>query len=187
MDARQFVATGIKEVIDLLNDGTATRQQKIVRLRGILRRYLDQKTIGRFALGRYYKTASPAQLAAYMAAVETYVVLAYGNMMLNYSRRIAAGRLSEDALTVVGSRKIGKRDEIVYTESKGKPGETFKIAWRVRQRARCLGVVDVVVGGLSQTLTYRRVFSSIIAQRENGIDGLIASLREKNAVLRAAK
>ena len=181
---RDFVTSGIKEVIVLLNDKVMARKQKTLRLRQILRRYFDQATMGRHALGRHYRTASPAQIAAYMAAMEDYVIYAYGNLMITYSSRIANFNVPKDALTVVNSRKVGRRDVLVYSEVKGKPGDKIVIAWRVRRRDNCLGVVDVMVAGLSQALTYRQVFSSVITRHKDGLDGLIESIRQKNAILR---
>jgi phospholipid transport system substrate-binding protein len=58
-------------------------------------------------------------------------------------------------------------------------GAPLSYDWRVRSAQADPKIVDVVVEGVSLLITQRSDFSSVISQ--NGIDGLIRSLKEKAA------
>ena len=53
------------------------------------------------------------------------------------------------------------------------------IDWRVRQKDGKLGVIDVVVEGISLSVTQRQEYSSVIQAHGGQIDGLLQIIRDQ--------
>ncbi len=53
--------------------------------------------------------------------------------------------------------------------------------WRVRESNGALKIVDVVIEGISMSITQRSDFSAVIQRKGGGIDGLLEELEAKLA------
>lgn len=181
--AKSFVQVGINDAFEVLRDRSLSRPEKTEKLRGLLREYFDVPTVGKFALGVYRRRASEAQMKAYLDAFEEYLVQVYINRIVTYTpeRDEKAG----DILKVKGTRPATETDLFVLSTLDRRGARPEPIEWRVRESDGQLAVVDVTVQGTSQALTYKQEFASVIQRRGNGIDGLVAELREKNERFRA--
>lgn len=181
--AKSFVQVGINDAFEVLRDGSLSQPEKTEKLRVLLREYFDVPTVGKFALGVYRRQANDAQMQAYLDAFEEYLVQVYINRIVTYTpeRDEKAG----DILKINGTRPATETDLFVLSTLDRKGARPEPIEWRVRESGGRLAVVDVTVQGTSQALTYKQEFASIIQRRGNGIDGLIAELRKKNARFRA--
>lgn len=177
--ARAFVHHGLDEAFDVLRQKDLTEQQKAKKLENLLQTYFDVPTIAKFALGRYRRQANEQQMKAYLAAFRDFLAHAYINRIVTYSP--SKNEKTDDILRFTGVRAAGSSDLFVDTEISRPNAEPIKIGWRVRDRDGKLAVIDVEVMGTSQLLTYRQEFASVIQRRGNGVDGLIAELKAKNA------
>jgi phospholipid transport system substrate-binding protein len=145
------------------------RQEKY---RDILRESFDMQTIGHFVVGRAYNNASDDQKKEYMDLFEKLVVKTYGDRLNLYSG---------EGFRVKGSRPESEKDTIVNSEiTHADNSEPTKVDWRVRQESSGkMAVIDVVVEGVSQSVTQRDEYSSIV-QRDGGkLDGLIVLMRKQ--------
>jgi len=98
------------------------------------------------------------------------VVKTYGDRLNFYSGegfRVIAARPESDSDVVVGS-------EITHADG----SQPTHVDWRVRQRNGKLGVIDVVVEGISQSVTQRQEYTSIIQRNGGDIEPLLASMRQ---------
>jgi phospholipid transport system substrate-binding protein len=125
-------------------------------------------------LGRYWNTASPQQREEYLKVFADFVAK-------SYSRRLAE-EASIDGFNITNLRDLGDGDAMVQTAITRPSGAPLNYEWRVRDANGTVKIVDVVVEGVSLIVTQRSDFTSVAGQ--NGIDGLITSLRNKAAAIR---
>lgn len=169
-EALDFVRNLAHEGIGLLANsdlGTEKRQQEF---RKLLKNKFDMKTIGRFALGRYWKTSTKEQQKEYLTLFEDMIVSVY-------SRRF--GEYNGEALEVTSSRKEGKADVLVSSSIIPQSGPKISVDWRIRKKnGGDFKVVDIMVEGVSMSLTQRSDFASVIQRGGGNVDVLLAHLRQ---------
>ena len=153
-----------------LTEKNVNRTTREKRVREILRNNFDIQTIGRFALGTYWKDASESQRAEYMDLFEDMIVQTYTTRFEDYSGQ---------TLKVDGSAASGASDSIVTSQVIQKDGPPVNLEWRVRNKDGAPRVVDVVVEGVSMSVTQRSDFSAVIQRGGGKIDVLLDTLRER--------
>ncbi len=149
------------------NVSRTTREK---RVREILQNNFDIRTIGKFALGTHWKSASETQRMEYMNLFEDMIVQTYTTRFEDYSGQ---------QLKVDGSVSSGEKDFIVASQVLQKDGPPVNLEWRVRNNEGMLRIVDVVVEGVSMSVTQRSDFSAVIQRNGGSIDALLTSLRER--------
>lgn len=168
-DAEKFVQQVADQGIGFLSNASLSESQKKSRFKNLLTQRFDLKTIGRFAMGRYWRTATKAQRAEYQKLFEKMVLEVY------------AGRFGEykgQALEVRGSRRDSEKDITVHSVIVQDSGPEISLDWRVRFKNGRYRVIDVVVEGISMAVTQRSDFSSVIQRGGGKVDVLLAHLRE---------
>ena len=151
--------------------GEITDEQRAKAFRDILTATFELKTIARFTLGRYWRVASSDQRKEYRRLFEDFLVLAYANRFRD---------LGGVELRVTSVVTISKRDQLVQSEvdpGSGRP--PIRIGWRVRETRHGYRIVDVIVDGISMSVTQRDQFAAAIRSSGGKIDGLLAMLRDK--------
>ena len=141
------------------------------QFRAILKEAFDLATIARFAMGRYWRTASKEQRHEYVMLFEDFVVQAYANRFKG---------LGATKFRITKTRKLSGRDTLVTTEivhQVTKP--PVRLSWRVRGSEQSFKVIDVIVEGVSMLVTQRDEFAAVIRSSGGKIDGLLAALRRK--------
>jgi phospholipid transport system substrate-binding protein len=162
-------AAGARTFESLAED--MTDDQRAARFRNILTETFDLPTIARFTLGRFWRIASAKQKTEYVHLFEEFIVQAYSNRFKDLS-----GRTFEVKLT----RVLNARDQLVLSEiriEKGKP--PIRVNWRVRLRDSAYRVIDVMVEGVSMSVTQRDEFAAVIRRNGGKIEGLLSALRRK--------
>lgn len=147
------------------DDNLAARER---RLRPILADGFDMPQIAKFTLGRYWNRANEAQRQDYVAAFSQFVVA-------TYARRF--GGYSGETLEIISEREMGPKDVAVVTRIVRGANPPIEAEWRVRVDDGPAKVIDVVVEGVSMSVTQRADFSAVV--RRNGIDGLIQVLQAR--------
>jgi phospholipid transport system substrate-binding protein len=148
------------------NVNRATREK---RVREILQDNFDVGAIGRFALGTYWREASEKQRKEYMALFEDMIVQTYTTRFEDYSGQ---------TLKVDGSKAVGQ-DSLVTSRVVQKDGPPVGLEWRIRDQGGSLRVVDVIVEGVSMSITQRSDFAAVIQHGGGKVEALLASLRER--------
>ena len=155
-------------VLDRVGKDPAARQQAIAAL---LDESVDLELIARLCLGRHWRTASEAQR-------QQYVDLFRANVLAVLARRMGYYTGGEK-FVVTAARPAGDdamvASEIIYTTN----DPPLKIEWRVRVTEGKPIIIDVLPEGVSLVLTYRSEFDEVVGR--NGMDGLIAELRQRAA------
>jgi phospholipid transport system substrate-binding protein len=124
------------------------------------------------AMGREWRNASPAQQQTLTAEFKTLLVRTYSKALTEYRNQTVeykpftakAGETEVKVKTLVKQANSAKPIELDYSLEKQDAG------WKV---------YDIEVAGVSLVTNYRDSFGSEI--RNNGIDGLIKALQNKNA------
>lgn len=153
-----------------LSEAGLTADERTKRFRSLLNEAFDLPRIARFTLGRYWRTASDEEKAEFVALFEKFVIQSYSNRFQD---------MSGQKLKVVGEREISASQALVLSEIEipGKP--PVKINWRVRSKDDMQKIVDVMVEGISMSVTQRDEFAAVIRQTGGKVGGLIKALRRK--------
>lgn len=168
--ARSFVQTLANEALELVVDDRpeADKREDFAIL---LDRYFDMRGIAQFLVGRYWRTASEMERDAYYDAFHDSIVTTYTRRFSDYSGQ---------ELRVTGSREDGRfllvSSEIVSPDGQGQP---VKVDWRLMpQDGRSYKVVDVVIEGVSMSVTQRQEYTSLIQSRGGGLPALTEALNQ---------
>lgn len=179
----QVVRETAKSMFAAMNKDKAdlkTHPEKLYGMIGkILLPHFDFDYASRLVLGRYWRSATPAQRKKFEDAFYQFLVHSYADGMLkgNYSERnieVEPWRGADsDTRTLVRSkvtRQDGAPVEVDYAMIRTKDG------WKA---------FDVTIEGISYVMNYRNQFGPEIEQ--NGMDALIKRLQADTAKADAAK
>ena len=168
--AEEFVRdAGHRAFTSLAADMSGDQRDR--RFRKILKDSFDITTIARFTLGRYWRLASQDQRHAFRRLFEAFLVQAYVNRFSN---------LSGMRFRVAKSRPITAHDALVHSEVLLERGRApVRVGWRVRNSDDNLRIVDVMVDGISMSVTYRDEFAAVIRSNGGKVEGLLTALRKK--------
>lgn len=174
-----FVTKATSEGLAFLSDTSLSKDQKRAKFSALLNRNFDLDTIGKFALGPYWRTATPDEQAQYLKLFKNMVVEVYTNRFEEYNG---------EKLTVASSKPLAKNDTVVtsYILPTNGSGEKVQVDWRVRTDGNSMRVVDVIVEGVSMSMTQRSEFSSVIQRGGGSVGALITHLQGQIKTARAS-
>ncbi len=134
--------------------------------------YIDFEEATRLAVGRAWSQASPEQRKKLVSEFRNMLVRTYSNAIEAYQGQ---------SLKVLPSRKQDAKDEATVRAQFMRPGAPpLPMEFQMRKTGSDWKVYDIAVEGISLVLTYRSEFDSVVKQE--GIDGLIKRLSQKNAL-----
>jgi phospholipid transport system substrate-binding protein len=168
-DPSQFIDALGKKALGSLTSKDMSSGELTQRFRTLLSENFDIQTIGRFALGRYWNTANPAQQQEYLKLFEAQVVDSYANRFRDY-----AG----EQFKVTGQRTQGK-DTVVTSQIVRPNGPPIDVEWRTRPINGGTRIIDVAVAGVSMATTQQSEFAAVIERNGGNIDALIQALRTR--------
>lgn len=172
--AADFIQSLGNRAIETLQQNDLSMAQREQVFRRLLSEGFALDLIGRFAMGRHWRRATPSQRSDYTTLFSNYI-------LKTYSKRL--GGYAGETMAVTGTRDAGKRDVLVQTKINRPSGPPLDAGWRVRTIDGSLKIVDIMVEGISMALTQRQEFAAVISQR--GVDGLIVALRARTDELSA--
>jgi len=159
------------QAIKIIADKQQVSDQKNAKFTELLSNYFDLRTIGRFVIGRSWNAATPAQQTEYMDLFKALVIKNYGSRMRLYTG---------EGFEVTGVRPESEMDATVTSHITHPDGsQPTAIDWRVRQKEGKMGVIDVIVEGVSLSVTQRQEYAAVIQNNGGQIDGLIKAMREE--------
>ncbi len=171
-EAEAFVADLGESAVQVLEDETLTVETAEAQFRDLFQRGFDIPTIARFALGTYWRAATDEEKETYLSLFEDLVVITYARRFEEYSG---------EQLIVRGSRPEGQRDIMVMSDIIRPNGPPVAVGWRVREQDAGLRIVDVVIEGVSQGITQRDEFRSIIQRNGGQLNALFEIMRNNIA------
>lgn len=165
---KQVTTEGIEEIIN----SDVSSEEKDARFAKLFNEYLDLDFIGRFVLGRYWKTSTPKQRTAFIDV--------YREMNIKtWSKRF--DEFKGKTFIFKGTTASNSANQIfVNTEVPMEQGAPAKVVWRVKETDGKFKVVDIVIENVSLAITARNEYTAYIKKSPDGVDGLIANLRQKS-------
>ncbi|HRC26356.1 MAG TPA: ABC transporter substrate-binding protein [Alphaproteobacteria bacterium] len=165
--AQAFVADMGDRAISFLSDSSLSQEAKRLSFRKLLDSSFDMETIGRFALGRYWRTTSPKQRQTYLSLFRNMVVDVYSARFEDYKGQ---------SFEVKSARAEGVADFLVTSFIVPKGDTPVQVDWRVRNKGGRYRIVDVIVEGVSMATTQRQDFAAVIGKGGGDVQVLIDHL-----------
>jgi phospholipid transport system substrate-binding protein len=143
---------------------------RLTRFRELFQNDFDVPRIGRFVLGRYWRTATPQEQQEFLGLFQEYIVQAYSNRL---------GEYGGQPFIVTGTRPGGSGEIIVTSQIIRENSSRVAVDWYLVEGGGQYKIVDVYVGGVSMAVTERDEFAAVIQRNGGQVSALIALLRRK--------
>ncbi|HEX4160789.1 MAG TPA: ABC transporter substrate-binding protein [Rhizomicrobium sp.] len=173
--AENYVSANVQRGLTILNNHNLPDAERRAQFRDFLTSLTDIRRIAVFTLGAARRTASPAQVEAFVDAFRNYAVSVYESRLKAY-----AGQY----LKVVGGREHGPGDYIVQTilvDPTGRTeqqGEPIEVDFRVDNSGGRFVVIDVAIAGVWLALEERDQFTAFLEENNGNLGALITHLNE---------
>ncbi len=164
---RKVTTEGIEEIIN----ADVSAQEKDARFEKLFNDYLDLDYIGKFVLGRYWKTAKTTQRDEFVKVYREFNIKTWSKRFDEFKGKHfdfhgTTPSNSEGQLFVNTSVDMGE-------------GAPVKVVWRVKDGEK-LKIVDIIIENVSLAITARNEYSAYIKKAPGGLDDLIKDLKEKS-------
>ncbi len=170
-DPKAVVADFGDRVLRMLGNEQLSQAERRKQFRDLLDQDFDFNTIARFVLGRYWNPATAEQKQQFTQAFKDYVVQSYSNRFNEFSGT---------TFKVTGERPESQDTTIIHTDVQRRDGTApAKVDWRVVKAGDGYKISEVIVDGISMSLTHRQEFASIMQRNGGDVADLIAQLRQK--------
>jgi phospholipid transport system substrate-binding protein len=169
-EAAKFVQALGDQAIHIITDPQLTKADRASRFKTMFVDGFDVPAIGRFVLGRYWRTANDKQRAEFLTLFQDMIVATYTNRFSEYKG---------EQFQVTGSRADGDSVLVGTNVTQQKGGPPVKVDWRVLGAPGKFKIVDVIIEGVSMSVTQQQEFGSVIQRNGGQIDGLLATMRER--------
>jgi len=166
--ATDFIkATGVK-LVAAINAAGSIEQRRVV-VGTIIDSDVDVNAVARFCLGRFWRTATPAQQQQYLGLFRN---------MLAANIAIKLGDYRGVTFTV-GKAQDRDEGEIVSTVVARPNNPATNIQWVVANPTADPKIVDVIAEGTSLRLTQRDDYAAFLSQHGNNVDALLGAIRQQ--------
>jgi phospholipid transport system substrate-binding protein len=168
--AAGFIQTTGDQLVAAINAAGVPQSQRRERVAAVLRRAVDVEGVGRFILGRWWRTATADQQAEYLRLFEEVLIRNLSSRFGEYQGvRFSLGR----------SQARTEEDVLVSTVVERPNTPAFGLDWRVADVGGQPKVVDVIAEGTSLRLTTRSEYSSVITRGGNNVGALLQAMRQQ--------
>src|SRR5258708_5093586 len=164
-----FIADLGSQAIKVLSSPDS-EQEREKQFRALFDAGFDVPAIARFALGRYWQTASDAQRKEYTGLSTAYMVHVY---------TVRFNEFTGQQFKVTGSRPEGDSASLVSSQMSSGGQQGVKIDWRVATAASGFKITDLVVEGISMAVTQRQEFSAGISRNGGDVEAPLKLRRPK--------
>ncbi len=148
-------------------NGSGSTAEKKTQVLPLLNQDVDVDAIGRFCLGRFWRTASPDQQQRYLGLFHQVLVNSITGHLGDYKGvAIAVGSAS--------AQGDGRTSVPTVISRPGQPNTN--VQWIVSDSSGSPKVVDVMAEGVSLSINERDDYTSYLARHGNSVDALIAAL-----------
>ncbi len=174
-EAEAFIGDLATSGVALLKTGDYTSAEREEEFRRIVQHGFALDWIGRFVIGRHWRSMTSEQQAEYQELFSEWLLKSYANRLGGYGTQ---------NFDIVKSIELDNRynDVVVNTRVISKDGAPQVAAgWRVRKFGEEYKIIDVIVEGISMVGAQKDEFEAVI--RKVGVEGLLETLRSRLAVL----
>lgn len=158
------------QLVAIVN-GPGSVADKKPQLRRVVEASVDVEEIGRFALGRYWRSATPDQQKQYSA-------LYHEVLLNNITSKLGDYRGVTFTMGATQTREDGEHVMTVVVRPNNPPAN---VAWVVANVSGGPKIIDLVAEGTSMRLTQRSDYSSYLSRNNNNVQALIGAMRQQIA------
>ena len=167
-EATTFVLALGSKLTSIVN-GQGDYDAKKRALQPLIEQAVDIDGIARFCLGRFFRTATPAQQADYLHVFHDVLVNNIG------------GKIGEfEGVSFRPTTTLQRdNDDLVGTLITRPNQQPNTVQWVVEQVDGRPKVVDVIAEGTSLRLTQRSDYSAYLSRNGNNVDALVAAMKQQ--------
>ena len=170
-EAENFIKKITQQGIEELINSKVSEAEKKARFTKLFNEDLDLDFIGKFVLGRYWKTSTPKQRTDFIDVYRKLNIQTWSERFNEFK-----GKHFE----FLGTESSKSADQIfVNTQVPMDEGAPASVKWRLKETNGRLRIVDIVIENVSLAQTARSEYTAYIKKSPNGIDGLIKDLRAR--------
>lgn len=166
------------KAVAVFADQDMTGPERNRAMRRLLVENFDLNQISKFVLSRHWRKASDEEKSEFRKAFEDYIVYTYGRRLGNYSG---------ENLVVQQTQMMSEERAVVKSRILRPSGKPINANWMLQFSDARWSIVDVVVEGVSMSVTQRAEFSSVIRSSGGKVAGLNAKLRSITAGMMTEK
>ena len=158
---------GIEEVIN----SNAPIEEKNRIFKKLFTENLDLDFIGRYVLGRYWRTATPQQKKEFISLYKEFNVKTWSKRFDEFKGK---SFVFEGTTSASNPKQVFVNTKVPMPE-----GAPVSVKWRVYENKGKLKIIDIFIENVSLAQTARNEYTVFISKSPKGIDGLLENLREK--------
>ena len=169
-EATAFVTKLGSDLVAIVN-APGSYEDKKRRLQPLIESAVAVDEIARFCLGRFARTATPAQL-------QDYIKLFHSVLINNIGSKIGEFQ----GVTFVPTTTTQREADILVGTLISRPNQKpNNVQWVVNQVGGQPKIVDVIAEGTSLRLTQRSDYAAYLSRNNNNLDALLAAMRQQIA------
>ncbi len=169
--AENFVKNITQEGIEQIINAQIPAAEKSARFKKLFNNALDLDFIGKYVLGRYWRTATPQQRTDF---INTYREL---------NTQVWSERFDEfkgKKFIFKGTSPSNSENQVfVNTVVPMDQGEPATVVWRVKQTGDNYKIIDIVIEKVSLTMANRNEYTAFIKNNGGNVNALINNLKSK--------
>ena len=164
--------------------------KRYAELDRLLLEYVDLSYIGKFVVGKYWRTMTPEQQEAYQALFRRYALALYKTFPLDFADSLSyevGPAYEESGFTIVNAT-------VHVRLSRQKPPQDFLLQFRLHRSGGAIRLVDIKLAESSLILSYRSKFYEIIAADDGemswfleDLEAMTQSVESNNRLLLSAE
>ena len=152
-------------------DGNGSRTEKDKRFEKLFNSALDLDFIGKFVLGRYWRTATPEQRKEFIRLYRELNIKTWSKRFDEFKGK---------AFVFQGTTPSNSAGQVyVNTTVNMGEGAPAKVVWRVREEKGSFKIIDIVIENVSLAITARNEYAGFIKNNAGGVGALIKDLQTK--------
>lgn len=173
--AENFVQRGADEALASLNNRSLSLEARQEAFGQLLGRFADLPRISRFVLGRYARSFTPVQIAAFENKFRQYAIAVYAAQLDQFRGQ---------SIRVIGSVDPRPNDSVVTSQIARRAGPPLTVRWRVRRDGNNqYRVVDAELGGVFLAIQQRSDFEAFLETVSGRPEALIDRLDHSTGML----
>ncbi len=173
---RQEASSWAEEKGNLLLDAFAGNDLavKYARLDELFLNYVDLDYVGKFVVGKYWKTMTPGQKTEYLELFRRYALGLYKTFPLSFNHRIGFQIIR----TVVKGNDADVTAQIRFQGmSEQDPLQNLLLEFKLRKTADGIKILDLKLAESSLILSYRSRFYAMIAEDDGDMTWFLEDFR----------
>lgn len=168
-DPDAFIKAVSERAIDEILTPEVSTDTRIEKFETLLEDAFDLEAVGRFVVGRAWRSASEEERDRFLELFKTFNVFNWGSRFDEYGgQKLAVTNVVPDS----------DKGHFVETRIGNPDGKPFIVTWRVRNRDDGLRIVDISVEGIWMSQTWRSEYASVLKDR-GGLSGLNEVLEQR--------